>query len=206
MFFTPKPNPHRPFAPSSDQMALAPKVSGNTINGLGETTQRNPSIVYWATNPDTIAHGEMQKWFYTVDPGHPDFAKERAKRAKILNAPLPTKGPISTELKPEEWLNELGKFISKGVCDKVSVADMNQLRAFEGERITQSKVVLLEALEKPGIFSPILRLRFSSDPKRHSVPKHGTLCSQKASFQHLCPLSSSKQHYDHRWLLQLVHK
>ena len=139
----PKPNPHRPFAPSSDQMALAPQISGNTINGLGETTKRNPSIVYWATNPDTIAHGEMQKWFYTVDPCHPDFAKERAKRAKILNAPLPTKGPIPAELKPEEWLKQLGKFVSKGVCDKVGVANMNQLWAFEGEQITHNKVVVL---------------------------------------------------------------
>lgn len=139
----PKPNPHRPFIPSEDQMDLAPQVSGNTINGLGETTPRNPSIVYWAADPDTIAHGEMQKWFYTVDPCHPGFAIERAKRAEILNAPLPAKGAVLTELKPEEWLERLSEFVDQGVCDKVGVADMNPLWAFEGERIMHSKIVVL---------------------------------------------------------------
>lgn len=124
-------------------MDLAPQVSGNTINGLGETTPRNPSIVYWAADPDTIAHGEMQKWFYTVDPCHPGFAIERAKRAEILNAPLPAKGAVLTELKPEEWLERLSEFVGQGVCDKVGVADMNPLWAFEGERIMHSKIVVL---------------------------------------------------------------
>jgi len=139
----PKPNPHRPFIPSETQMALAPRVSGNTINGLGETTPRNPSVVYWAMNPDTIAHGEMQKWFYTVDPCHADFAIERAKRAEILNAALPEKGPVPAELEPEDWLSQLNEFVGQGVCDKVGVTDMNPLWAFEGEQITHSKVVVL---------------------------------------------------------------
>ena len=33
--------------------------------------------------------GEMQKWFYTVDPCLPDFAQERQKRLEIQNMPLP---------------------------------------------------------------------------------------------------------------------
>ena len=57
-------SPYRPFTPKSEQMALMPKVSGNTINGLGETEHRKPSKVYWH-DPATLAHGEMQKWFYT---------------------------------------------------------------------------------------------------------------------------------------------
>ena len=61
-----KPNPHRPFIPSEDQMALAPMVSGNTINGLGETTPRDPRVVYWAADPDTIAHGAMN--FQPLNP------------------------------------------------------------------------------------------------------------------------------------------
>ena len=28
-------------------------------------------MVYWAPDPDTIPHGQMQRWFYKVNPEHP---------------------------------------------------------------------------------------------------------------------------------------
>ena len=62
-------------------MARAPAISGNEINGLGETTQRAPEVVYWAPDPDDIPHGDMQRWFYTRDPDDPHIAKARAERA-----------------------------------------------------------------------------------------------------------------------------
>ena len=51
-----------------------PATSGNTINGMGETEFRQASRVYWH-DPDTIEHGEMQKWFYTQDPDNRAIAK-----------------------------------------------------------------------------------------------------------------------------------
>ena len=35
-------NPYRPFTPDMDQMARAPDISGNEVNGLGETDMRRP--------------------------------------------------------------------------------------------------------------------------------------------------------------------
>ena len=52
----PKENPYRPFTPEPDQMARHPGVSGNDINGLGETEMRLPKMVYWAPGPDDIPH------------------------------------------------------------------------------------------------------------------------------------------------------
>ncbi|SNS45849.1 hypothetical protein SAMN05216374_1390 [Tardiphaga sp. OK246] len=78
------PSRYRPFSPDPSQGALKPAISGNTINGLGETSARRPSIVYWASDPDTIAHGGMQRWFYQVDPGNPHLARAREERAKQL--------------------------------------------------------------------------------------------------------------------------
>ena len=51
----------RPFTPDPAQIALKPAISGNAINGLGETAPRRPRTVYWAPDPDTIAHGAMQR-------------------------------------------------------------------------------------------------------------------------------------------------
>ena len=51
------------YEPSEEQRALFPDVSGDTLNGLGEKQVRNATKVYWS-EPETIAHGEVQKYFY----------------------------------------------------------------------------------------------------------------------------------------------
>ena len=64
------------FKPRPEQMALYPDVSGNTINGLGDAERRQPSYVYWGNSPDDVAHGDVQRWFYTDHlPRLPDVAR-----------------------------------------------------------------------------------------------------------------------------------
>ena len=104
----PRVNPHRPFTPDPQQMALQPDVSGNVINGLGEIEPRRPSIVYWAPDPDNIPHGDMQNWFFTVDPGLPVFAEMRAKRQEVSQRPLPavaalTATGLSLQIRLHVW-------------------------------------------------------------------------------------------------------
>ena len=68
-----------------------PEMSGNTINGLGEAEIRRPTHVYWH-EPDTLHHGEMQKWFYTQNMDHEGIKKARADREKIHAIVVP---PVS---------------------------------------------------------------------------------------------------------------
>ena len=138
----PRKNPHRPFTPDPEQMALAPEVSGNAINGLGEAEYRRPKVVYWATNPDDIPHGRMQKWFYTVDPGLPEFGIERAKRMEISQAALPPVAPTPAQRSPEDWTRQLDKFIAKGLCEKVGVATMNPDWVYEGATVRETRVII----------------------------------------------------------------
>ncbi len=49
------------FHPDPEQLALMPDLSGNEINGQGETEFRRPTRVYWH-NPKDIPHGGIQKW------------------------------------------------------------------------------------------------------------------------------------------------
>ncbi len=86
-------SPYRPFTPKPEQVALMPEVSGNTINGLGETEIRRPTHVYWH-EPETLHHGEMQKWFYTQNMDHEGIKKARADREKIHAIVVP---PVSDE-------------------------------------------------------------------------------------------------------------
>lgn len=131
------------FTPNPAQMALAPDVSGNTINGLGETKIRQPRYVYWGNHPDDVAHGEMQKWFYTVDPGMPEFQTIREERQAILDAPLMDLAAVPQDMTPAL----VGAFketsTRNGIFDKWGVSAFDPVWAFEGVEIKHQNIIML---------------------------------------------------------------
>ncbi len=138
----PRDNPHRPFTPNPDQMAQAPTVSGNTINGLGETEPRRPAHVYWAPNPDDIPHGPMQNWFFTVNPGHPGFGEARKIRHAMLADPLPEVTGPPAQRTAQDWTAALHDFVTAGDCEKIGVAAMQDGWVFDGYDLPQSRVII----------------------------------------------------------------
>lgn len=143
------PNPHRPFVPRPDQMALWPGVSGNQINGLGEADVRPPRLVYWATNPDTIAHGALQRWFYQVDPDNPQLAQARAQRAGLLTEPLAPLTGDPVERMPTEWNADLQAMQDEGRFEAWGVAQMDPAWVYEGQAVTQRRIVMLGVAHDP---------------------------------------------------------
>lgn len=136
-------SPHRPFTPDPAQMALAPAISGNAINGLGETAFRRPDMVYWAPDPDTIPHGAMQRYFYGTDPGNPHIAAARAERARITAIdPVPVADP-PTQRAPDDWTAALDAFVADGTCDRTGVAVMDPDWAYAGQDVPQSRVIMI---------------------------------------------------------------
>jgi epoxyqueuosine reductase len=133
----------RPFTPDPAQMALRPDVSGNAINGLNETQARAPRMVYWAPNPDDIPHGAMQRWFYQVDPANPDLARAREDRARILAQPIADLQGAPVRQAPETWTRSLQHFVAGADIDMVGVARMDPAWIYEGQQVTQSRVVML---------------------------------------------------------------
>ncbi len=59
-----KANPYRPYAANADFKALLGSYNGNKVNGLGETTVRPPSMVWWTPDMADADFGEAQMWFY----------------------------------------------------------------------------------------------------------------------------------------------
>ena len=131
------------FTPNPEQLALLPGVSGNKINGLGERKERKPSYVYWGNNPDDIAHGELQKWFYTVDPGLPEYEIIRKDRTEILNTPLTKINEKQKHLTSKMVDSFYSKSIDKKVFDKVGVTKFNPIWCFEGNEIKFKFIVIL---------------------------------------------------------------
>ncbi len=138
----PRKNLHRPFTPDPDQMAQWPGVSGNTVNGLGERKFRKARTVYWATDPDQIAHGPLQEWFFTVDPGLPDFDEARKRRREIFAAPLAPLAQTARDRTPDAWTAQLHRFVEDGSCEKIGVAEMDPAWVFEGHDIAQKYVIM----------------------------------------------------------------
>jgi ferredoxin len=139
----PNPNRHRPFSPDAAQIALKPEISGNAINGVGETTPRLPRVVYWAQDPDTIAHGAMQRWFYQVDPGNPYLTRSREERAKLLAAPMPNVEGAPVERRPEDWNAGIATLAEAGDFDMWGVARMDPAWVYEGQRVPQEYIIML---------------------------------------------------------------
>jgi epoxyqueuosine reductase len=138
-----KANPFRPFDPDPAQTALAPPISGNTINGLGEPNPRPPRMVYWAPNPDSIAHGAMQKWFYSVDPGNPHISDARAARAAVQDIPVGPLAPSPSEKQPAQWNAGLADLAAAGDFDMWGVAAVDPAWAYEGETVAQTFIIVL---------------------------------------------------------------
>lgn len=137
------PNPWRPFVPDPAQMALKPAVSGNAINGLDEAVPRAPRMVYWAPDPDDIPHGAMQRWFYQVDPDNPHLARARAQRALLQQQPIAERAAAPVQRAPQGWTDALKAFTATGEVDMVGVAAMDPAWVYEGQQVTQSRIVML---------------------------------------------------------------
>ena len=139
----PRPSPYRPFTPDPEQMARWPDISGNTINGLGETDERPPSMVYWSPQLDDIPHAGAQHYFFMQSQKEPGFAIERAKRQKVLDTPLSKVASEPQERSPDDWTTELDRFVDEGICEMTGVARMDPNWVYEGHRIEQSTVIML---------------------------------------------------------------
>ncbi len=135
-------SPYRPYTPNPEQLALMPTVSGNTINGLGETAFRRPAAVYWH-DPDTIEHGKLQQWFYTQDPDNKAIARARAARAKIQANEVP---PVTGEpliQTASVWSQELAAYTKTLDLELFGITAFRSEWAFDGKDLDFQWAVML---------------------------------------------------------------
>ena len=135
-------SPYRPFTPKAEQMELMPEVSGNAINGLGETKRRRASPVYWHA-PDTLAHGRLQNWFYTQNADDPHITRARQDRAEILSIEVPPASGEPLEQTAEEWTSQLTAHAATLDLELFGIARFRPEWAFEGVEISQKWIVMI---------------------------------------------------------------
>ena len=72
------------FVPNPEQSALWPEISGNAINGLGETEVRRPTPIMWHDS-GKLEHGQLQDWFWAQGVKEPALAEKRAAREQVID-------------------------------------------------------------------------------------------------------------------------
>lgn len=142
-------SPYRPFQPKAEQLALVPEVSGNTINGVGEPEQRQASPIYWH-DPHLLAHGELQKWFYTQNADDEHINEARARRAEILAIDLLPVAAESLQQSAEAWTTQLQAYVQTLDMELFGITAFRPEWTFEGETISQKWIIMIGVAHEYG--------------------------------------------------------
>jgi epoxyqueuosine reductase len=136
-------NPRRPrrgsYKPRPETLALL-KVSGNPINGLGETEPRRPSPFFWHP-PDQHPYGDLQVVARTSSrkcPGSAEVFVSAYTHPELL--------PVAAERRNasrEEFAAEATTFALAHEAGGVGIAAMDPLYVFEGYTINEPWVIVL---------------------------------------------------------------
>jgi Pyruvate/2-oxoacid:ferredoxin oxidoreductase delta subunit len=129
-----------PWQPSAEQVALWPAISGNTINGLGETSVRRPSPIYWHA-PDATPHGPLQVWF--ANRTTPLVQLARDERKKAIDEPLPPVADTVVEHTAEAWTRLVKEVALGSGADAVGVTRVQPQWIYEGHEARQQFAIVL---------------------------------------------------------------
>ena len=127
------------YVPKPETLALL-KVSGNSINGLGETAARQASPFFWHP-PEQHPYGELQNVARQSSrrcPGAaPAFmaAYNHPELIPVVNGPVTAKA--------EEHAAEATEFALQHEADATGIAAMDPLYIFDGYEINEPWVIIL---------------------------------------------------------------
>ncbi|MEM6463838.1 MAG: 4Fe-4S dicluster domain-containing protein [Pseudomonadota bacterium] len=134
--------PREEFNPSEEQMALWPEVSGNTVNGLGESKPRRPSPVMWH-DPDMIPHGEVQTWFWEQGRKEPELFALREDRQRVIDRPEPPVAARIRNIEPNAATQKVKELAMAAGADLVGIVRPRHEWIFEGYDFDYSWIVML---------------------------------------------------------------
>ena len=135
-------SPYRPYKPNSEQIALLPSLSGNTINGLGETEFRRAEPIYWH-DPETLHHGALQKWFYTQHADNEAINKAREARVEILDIEVPPVSGEPLQQSAEVWTNDLADYAESLDMELFGITALRPEWTFEGVSLNRKWAIMI---------------------------------------------------------------
>lgn len=126
----------------ADVVELMGDVSGNELNGWGDSEVRQPSLVMWA-NPAKLAHGAVQRRMTAEFLEHPEL--RTVLRANDRHTPAPV-ALAQHEASAESWMRDIERFATSDAghgVELVGVAIPQPEWFFEGRQSDLPFVVML---------------------------------------------------------------
>jgi len=135
----PKIDPN--YTPDPELLAHMPGVSGNTVNGLGESEPRPPSCFFWHP-PDRQTHGGLQRYVMT----RMEAARDGGRNWGDVGDRGPVLVPIAAERSEgdaEAWTAATKDFATANEADLVGIVDVDPLWIYDSYRIDERRLVML---------------------------------------------------------------
>ena len=132
----------RGYRPSAEFLSLWPGVSGNSINGLGETTKRRPTPVFW--RPDgTVEHRDIQAFFYQYDRDNKAIAEARLLRQQTQSIPVHEIADPPEERSAADWAEAVKKAALDVGADIVGICEYRPEWTYDDREQPRGKWVVV---------------------------------------------------------------
>lgn len=130
------------YQPPEEQLRLFPDISGNAVNGLGETERRQPTPIYWHYSGN-LAHQKLQDYYlkgFEAFPELQDFDKKYGGRG---SREVPPKPETPVQDTAENWSSRVKDFALANEGDLVGIARVRPEWVFEGYTVEQPWVIVI---------------------------------------------------------------
>ena len=120
-----------------------PDISGNAVNGLGESSFRRPSPFFWHP-PDRQTHGNLQKMVTEYHRQSDAIRKEFSPNPPAGRGPKPIAQSEQQESRSaSEWSDIVKEFALANESDLVGVTSVEPLYVYEGYKIEEPWVITI---------------------------------------------------------------
>jgi ferredoxin len=118
---------------SDEQRALWPDISGNDINGLGETARRQPSAIYWHPPRRQHPFADVQTWMLRKSSREvPVIADMNTTLGGRGDKQRAATAPVCEEDTPENWSARVKEIALGKEADLVGIARVEPQWIYEG--------------------------------------------------------------------------
>jgi Pyruvate/2-oxoacid:ferredoxin oxidoreductase delta subunit len=124
-----------------DFLTYFPDISGNDVNGVGETEVRQPSPFFWHPH-DKHEFGELQTEVIGIQRRSPEIIKHYSQDAPRGPATI-KKGDLKIEKPAAEWTSAVKEFTLAHEGDDVRITTMKPLYVYEGYNIDDPWVIII---------------------------------------------------------------
>ena len=132
----------RNYQPRQDILDKFPEISGNTVNGLGESEWRAPPPFFWHP-PDRQTHGELQQ--FIVAQFRPNSMEDRSFRNPAVDRgpDLVAVATTRQEASAEQWTEMIKDFVLADEADLVGITPVTPENVYEGYEIAEPTLVMI---------------------------------------------------------------